>query len=100
MARVGASDPRVHPDATFWPIVKEVPRRPSTHIDDPVAVGTRIREARLAAGLKQRELTFEGCTPAYLSRVEAGQRIPSLQILTKLAAELVKGTAPDADIEE
>jgi tetratricopeptide (TPR) repeat protein len=70
-----------------------VPRRPSTHIDDPAAVGARIREARTAAGLKQRELTFEGCTPAYLSRVEAGQRIPSLQILTRLAERL--GTTAD-----
>jgi tetratricopeptide (TPR) repeat protein len=70
-----------------------VPRRPSTHIDDPAAVGARIREARLAAGLKQRELTFEGCTPAYLSRVEAGQRIPSLQILARLAERL--GTTAD-----
>ena len=65
-----------------------VPRRPSTHIDDPAAVGTRIRAARQAAALKQRDLTFEGCTPAYLSRVEAGQRIPSLQILTRLAERL------------
>ena len=66
----------------------KVPRRPSTHIDDPAAVGARIRGARHAAGLKQRELTFEGCTAAYLSRVEAGQRIPSLQILTRLADRL------------
>jgi len=65
-----------------------VPRRPSTHVDDPAAVGARIRAARLEAGLKQRELTFDGCTPAYLSRVEAGQRIPSLQILTRLAERL------------
>jgi tetratricopeptide (TPR) repeat protein len=65
-----------------------VPRRPSTHIDDPAAVGARIREAREEAGLKQRELTFEGCTPAYLSRIEAGQRIPSLQILQRLAQRL------------
>jgi tetratricopeptide (TPR) repeat protein len=65
-----------------------VPRRPSTHVDDPAAVGARLRAARLEAGLKQRELTFEGCTPAYLSRVEAGQRIPSLQILTRLADAL------------
>lgn len=81
-----------------------MPRRPSTHIDDPAAVGARIRTARLAAGLKQRELTFEGCTPAYLSRVEAGQRIPSLQILTKLAERLATtadflatGKHPEAD---
>jgi tetratricopeptide (TPR) repeat protein len=81
-----------------------VPRRPSTHIDDPAAVGARIRTARLAAGLKQRELTFEGCTPAYLSRVEAGQRIPSLQILAKLAERLATtaeflatGKHPEAD---
>ena len=65
-----------------------MPRRPSTHIDDAAAVGARIREARRAAALKQRELTFEGCTAAYLSRVEAGQRIPSLQILTRLAERL------------
>jgi tetratricopeptide (TPR) repeat protein len=70
-----------------------VPRRPSTHVDNPAAVGARIRQARHAAGLKQRELTFDGCTPAYLSRVEAGQRIPSLQILTKLAERL--GTTPE-----
>ena len=70
-----------------------MPRRPSTHIDDPAAVGARIRDARLTAGLKQRELTFDGCTAAYLSRVEAGQRIPSLQILTRLAERL--GTTAD-----
>ena len=81
-----------------------VPRRPSTHIDDPASVGARLRAARLEAGLKQRELTFEGCTAAYLSRVEAGQRIPSLQILTRLAdalgttAEyLATGKDPEAD---
>jgi len=70
-----------------------VPRRPSNHVDDPAAVGARIRTARREAGLKQRELTFQGCTAAYLSRVEAGQRIPSLQILAKLAERL--GTTAD-----
>jgi tetratricopeptide (TPR) repeat protein len=81
-----------------------VPRRPSTHIDDPTSVGARISEARRAAGLKQRELTFEGCTPAYLSRIEAGQRIPSLQILQRLAERLgttaeflATGTEPAPD---
>ncbi|HET7129032.1 MAG TPA: helix-turn-helix domain-containing protein [Gaiellaceae bacterium] len=81
-----------------------MPRRPSTHIDDPAAVGARIRAARAEVGLKQRELTFEGCTPAYLSRIEAGQRIPSLQILTRLAERLgttaeflATGKHPDPD---
>jgi tetratricopeptide (TPR) repeat protein len=70
-----------------------VPRRPSTHVDDPVAVGVRLRAAREAAGLTQRGLAFPGCTPAYLSRVEAGQRIPSYQILLVLAEKL--GTTPE-----
>jgi len=48
----------------------------------------RLRAAREAAGLTQRGLAFDGCTPAYLSRVEAGQRIPSLQILRSLAERL------------
>jgi transcriptional regulator with XRE-family HTH domain len=65
-----------------------VPRRPSTHIDDVAATGRRIKELRDAAGLTQRQLAFEGCTPAYLSRVESGQRIPSLQILRELARRL------------
>jgi tetratricopeptide (TPR) repeat protein len=70
-----------------------VPRRPSNHVDDPVAVGARIRSAREAAGLTQRELAFEGCTAAYLSRIEVGQRIPSYQILRVLAGRL--GTTAD-----
>lgn len=65
-----------------------MPRRPSTHVDDPVAVGERLRQARKAAGLTQRELSFEGCTAAYVSRIEAGARVPSLQILREFARRL------------
>jgi tetratricopeptide (TPR) repeat protein len=65
-----------------------VPRRPSTHVDDPVAVGRRLRQARDAAGLTQRDLSFEGCTAAYVSRIEAGARIPSLQVLREFAKRL------------
>jgi tetratricopeptide (TPR) repeat protein len=65
-----------------------MPRRPSTHVDDPVAVGRRLHDARLAAGLTQRDLSFEGCTAAYVSRIEAGARIPSLQILREFAQRL------------
>src|SRR5436305_3521370 len=65
-----------------------MPRRPSTHVDDPVAVGQRLRKAREAAGLTQRDLSFEGCTAAYVTRVEAGARVPSLQILHEFARRL------------
>jgi tetratricopeptide (TPR) repeat protein len=65
-----------------------VPRQPSTHVDDPAAVGQRLRQARQAAGLTQRQLSFEGCTAAYVSRIEAGARVPSLQILREFAKRL------------
>jgi tetratricopeptide (TPR) repeat protein len=65
-----------------------VPRRPSTHVDDPVAAGQRLRRAREAAGLTQRDLSFEGCTAAYVSRIEAGARVPSLQILREFGKRL------------
>ena len=55
------------------------------HVDDPSAVGTRLKEARLAAGLSQRELSFQGCTAVYICRIERGDRVPSLQILRELA---------------
>ncbi len=59
-----------------------------SHVDDPAAVGRRLHEARLAAGLSQRQLSFPGCSAAYISRLEAGARVPSLQLLRKLAAKL------------
>ncbi len=65
-----------------------MPRRPSTHVDDPVALGKRLREARRSAGLSQRDLSFDGCTAAYVSRIEAGARVPSLQILHRFAERL------------
>lgn len=70
-----------------------MPRRPSTHVDDAVAVGERLRQARQEAGLTQRELAFEGCTAAYVSRIEAGARIPSLQIIHEFARRL--GVTPE-----
>src|SRR5688500_15102696 len=59
-----------------------------SHVDDPAAVGRRLKEARLAAGLSQRKLSFPGCSAAYISRLEAGERVPSLQLLRKLAERL------------
>jgi tetratricopeptide (TPR) repeat protein len=65
-----------------------VPRRKSTHVDDPAAVGHRLRDARERAGISQRQLSFDGCSPAYISRIEAGERIPSLQLLREMGRKL------------
>ncbi len=65
-----------------------MPRLKSTHVDDPAAVGRRLKDAREAAGLSQRQLSFPGCSPAYISRIEAGDRIPSLQLLREMGRRL------------
>ncbi len=66
----------------------QVPRLQADHVDDARAVGARLRDARTRAGLTQRQLSFPGCTPAYISRIEAGARVPSLQLLRKLGDRL------------
>jgi tetratricopeptide (TPR) repeat protein len=63
-------------------------RRKSSHVDSPEAVGARIRALRLDRDLRQRDLAFDGCTPAYISRIEAGARIPSLQLLREIGRRL------------
>jgi tetratricopeptide (TPR) repeat protein len=65
-----------------------LPRRKSTHVDDPREVGRRLKDARERAGLSQRQLSFPGCSPAYISRIEAGDRIPSLQLLREMGRRL------------
>jgi tetratricopeptide (TPR) repeat protein len=57
----------------------------TTHIDSPREVGVRLKDARERAGLSQRQLAFPGCTAAYISRIEAGARVPSLQMIQQLA---------------
>src|SRR4051794_20006865 len=65
-----------------------MPKQKSTHVDDPAAVGVRLRAARERAGYSQRDLAFHGCSAAYISRIEAGARIPSLQLLRELGRRL------------
>lgn len=74
---------------------------------DPVVLGERIKSARLLAGLTQRELSGGDTTPGYISRVEAGQRRPSLPVLKRIAAEtgtsvesLLLGEASDLTVEQ
>jgi tetratricopeptide (TPR) repeat protein len=47
-----------------------------------------LKDARERAGLSQRQLSFPGCSPAYISRIEAGDRIPSLQLLREMGRRL------------
>jgi tetratricopeptide (TPR) repeat protein len=47
-----------------------------------------LRNARERAGISQRQLSFDGCSPAYISRIEAGERIPSLQLLREMGRRL------------
>ena len=63
-------------------------RQTNTHIDSPAALGRRLREARLAAGLRQSDLSFDGCSISYISRLEKGERQPSLQLIEQLARRL------------
>jgi tetratricopeptide (TPR) repeat protein len=65
-----------------------MPRSLTTHIDSPREVGDRLKSARLRVGLSQRQLAFPGCTAAYISRLEAGARVPSLQMVNELASRL------------
>jgi tetratricopeptide (TPR) repeat protein len=73
---------------------KGVPRQKSDHVDSAAALAGRLRAAREGAGLSQRALAHGICTPAYVSRLEKGERIPSLQLLRRLAERL------DADADE
>jgi len=72
--------------------------RPRLTADKPIeqmteTVGERLRRLRVAQGLSQRELAAPGVSYAYISRIEAGARRPSVKALRKLAAKL--GVSPD-----
>ena len=65
-----------------------MPRQKSDHVDSAAALAQRLRDARERVGLSQRALARDICTPAYVSRLEKGERIPSLQLLRQLAERL------------
>ena len=65
-----------------------MPRQKSNHVDSADALARRLREARRRAGISQRALARGICTPAYVSRLEKGERIPSLQLLRQLGERL------------
>lgn len=51
-------------------------------------IGVRLKRLRLEQGLSQRELASPGVSYAYISRIEAGTRQPSVKALRRLAARL------------
>lgn len=56
-------------------------------------IGVRLRRLRLERGLSQRELAGPGVSYAYISRIEAGTRRPSVKALRTLAKTL--GVSPE-----
>jgi tetratricopeptide (TPR) repeat protein len=56
-------------------------------------IGVRLRRLRLERGFSQRELASPGVSYAYISRIEAGTRRPSVKALRMLARKL--GVSPE-----
>jgi transcriptional regulator with XRE-family HTH domain len=51
-------------------------------------IGARLKRLRLQEGLSQRDLSSPGVSYAYISRIEAGARTPSVKALRKLSQKL------------
>src|SRR5947199_1691420 len=67
------------------------PRRMGVTVGTPQTreqVGTRLKRLRAERGLSQRDLSSPGVSYAYISRIEAGARTPSVKALRMLAAKL------------
>jgi transcriptional regulator with XRE-family HTH domain len=52
------------------------------------SIGQRLKRLRLERGLSQRDLSSPGVSYAYISRIEAGARSPSVKALRMLAQKL------------
>ena len=57
------------------------------------SIGARVRRLRLERGLSQRQLASRGVSYAYISRIESGQRTPSVRAIRLLAPRL--GVTPE-----
>src|SRR5881397_3220982 len=51
-------------------------------------IGARLKRLRLQRNLSQRDLSSPGVSYAYISRIEAGARTPSVKALRKLSQKL------------
>lgn len=57
------------------------------------SIAKRLKRLRLEKKLSQRDLSSPGVSYAYISRIEAGARTPSVKAIRKLAAKL--GVTPE-----
>src|SRR5439155_19097326 len=64
-----------------------IPKRMSESSNQE-GVGARLKRLRVARGFSQRDLSSPGVSYAYISRIEAGARTPSVKALRKLAQKL------------
>jgi tetratricopeptide (TPR) repeat protein len=55
-------------------------------------IGARIKSLREARGLSQRAISGPGVSPAFISRIENGQRLPSVKAIRVIAKRL--GVSP------
>ncbi|MDN5895509.1 MAG: helix-turn-helix domain-containing protein, partial [Nocardioides sp.] len=55
---------------------------------DPTDVGRRLRAVRVAKGMTQADVSGDGMSVAYVSRMESGQRRPTARALVGLAHRL------------
>jgi len=68
-------------------------RRVPDEAHDRETIGQRLRRLRTERGFSQRDLSAPGVSYAYISRIEAGARQPSVKALRMLARKL--GVSPD-----
>jgi transcriptional regulator with XRE-family HTH domain len=59
-----------------------------SHGGSAETIGARLKRLRLQRGLSQRDLSSPGVSYAYISRIEAGARTPSVKALRKLSQKL------------
>jgi transcriptional regulator with XRE-family HTH domain len=63
--------------------------RPSSDgTSDNEGIGERLRSARRSRGLTQRDLQSAGVTFGYICRIERGTRVPSVEVIRRLAEAL------------
>jgi len=65
------------------PVVRGLPNEAVSE-----SVGERLKRLRLERGLSQRDISSPGVSYAYISRIEAGARTPSVKALRMLAKKL------------